>query len=116
MKKTSLARPLAVFLLVLSLSGTLRGQTLFSDNFDTDTSAQWIVFNGSTDGTPDFTVQFAFDYSTNRYVANGLTNFIPAAPNSTGGTTRGLKLTVNKDDNAAAAAISLYPVGMTFSN
>jgi hypothetical protein len=116
MKRISLVRPFGAFLTVLSLSGTLRGQPLFSDNFDTDTSAQWTVFNGSDDGTPDRTVQFAFDYSTTRYVANGLTNFIPPAPNSTGGTTRGVKLTVNKDDNAAAAAISLYPVGMTFSN
>src|SRR6266487_486925 len=116
MKRISLVRAFGAFLTVLPLSATLRGQILFSENFDTDTSARWIWFNGSADGTPDFTVQFAFDYSTNRYVANGLTNFIPPAPNSTGGTTRGVKLTVNKDDNAAAAAISLYPAGMTFSN
>ena len=118
MKKTSLAPPFRGLLLLtaLSLTATLRGQILFSDNFDTDTSAQWTKFNGSADGVPDFTVQFAFDYSTNRYVANGVTNFIPTAPNSIGGTTRGVKLTVNKDDNAATAAVSLYPVGMTFSN
>ena len=118
MKKSFLTRPFAAFVLltVLPLGVTLRGQTLFSESFETDTSAQWTVFNGSADGTPDFTVQFAFDYSTNRYVANGLTNFIPPAPNSTGGTTRGVKLTVNKDDNAATAAVSLYPSGMTFSN
>jgi hypothetical protein len=101
---------------LLSLSGTLRGQTLFSDNFDSDSSAQWSVFNGSANGTPDFTAQFAFDYSTNRYVANGVTNFIPPAPNSINGTRRGLKLTVNKDDTAATAAVSLFPTGMAFSN
>ncbi len=118
MKKTSFAWSFGKLLLlsVLLLSWTLHGQTLFSDSFETDTSSQWSVFNGSADGTPDFTVQFAFDYSTNRYVANGVTNFIPPAPNSTGGTTRGVKLTVNKDDNAATAAVSLYPSGMVFSN
>ena len=116
MKRISIARAFGAFLTVLPLNAPLRGQILFSEDFDTDTRAQWTVFNGSADGTPDFTVQFAFDYSTNRYVANGLTNFIPPAPNSTGATTRGVKLTVNKDDNAAAAAISLYPFGMTFSN
>jgi hypothetical protein len=118
MKNTSLAWPFEALLWVsvLPFSGTLRGQTLFYENFDTDTSAQWTVFNGSANTTPDFTVQFAFDYSTNRYVANGVTNSIPSAPNSTNGTTRGVKLTVNKDDNAATAAVSLYPTGMTFSN
>jgi len=118
MKKDSLPQLFRaiLWLSLLPFTGTLRGQTLFSENFDTNTFAQWIVFNGSGDGTPDFTVQFAFDYSTNRYVANGVTNFIPSAPNSTNGTTRGVKLTVNKDENAATAAVSLYPAGMTFSN
>src|SRR5216117_1315516 len=118
MKKDSLPQLFRaiLWLSLLPFTGTLRGQTLFSENFDANTVAQWIVFNGSGDGTPDFTVQFAFDYSTNRYIANGVTNFIPPAPNSTGGTTRGVKLTVNKDDNAATAAVSLYPSGMTFSN
>ena len=99
-KRISIARAFGAFLTVLPLNAPLRGQILFSEDFDTDTRAQWTVFNGCADGTPDFTVQFAFDYSTNRYVANGLTNFIPPAPNSTGATTRGVKLTVNKDDNA----------------
>src|SRR6266540_4307125 len=118
MKNISLARAFVALLLltVLPPCGRLRGQPLFSETFDTDTSAQWTVFNGSADGTPDFSVQFAFEYSTNRYVANGLTNFIPVAPNTTNGTTRGVKLTVNKDDIAATAAVSIYPNGLTFSN
>src|SRR6185503_8937943 len=118
MKKCSLSWPFGALLLlsVLPFSLTLRGQTLFYETFDTDTSAQWTVFNGSADNTPDFTVQFAFDYSTNRYAANGVTNSIPPAPNSTNGTSRGVKLTVNKDDIAATAAVTLYPTGMTFSN
>src|SRR6185295_10851845 len=84
-------------------------QALFTDTFDVDSSALWSVRDGASDGVSDFSVQFAFDYSTNRYVANGVTNFIPSAPNSTGGTTRGVKLAVNKDDIAATAAVSLYP-------
>jgi hypothetical protein len=58
----------------------------------------------SGDGTLDFSVLFSFDYSTNRYVANGVTNFIPSAPNSTGGTTRGVKVAVNKNDDVAATS------------
>ena len=49
-------------------------------------------------------------------VSNGITNLIPAAPNSAGGITKGVKLTVNNNDaNAAAAAVSLYPKDRTFS-
>jgi hypothetical protein len=90
---------------VLCASGG-RAQILYSDNFDTDTSASWSVFNGERSGPPDFTAQFSFDYSVHG---------IPSAPNSTGGTTRGLKLTINKDDTGAEAAVSLYPLGQTFS-
>src|SRR5213596_1239571 len=84
MKKDSLPQLFRaiLWLSLLPFTGTLRGQTLFSENFDANTFAQWIVFNGSGDGTPDFTVQFAFDYSTNRYVANGVTNLARAGSNS----------------------------------
>jgi hypothetical protein len=89
---------------------------LFQDNFESDTSANWSVFEGSGDATPDFTVQWAFDYSTNRYTSNSVSLNIPAAPNSAG-TTRGVKLTVNKnDDTAAVAAVSIYPKDQYFSN
>jgi hypothetical protein len=91
-------------------------QTLFTDTFEADSSALWVVREGSSDGRPDFTVQFFYDYGTNRYVAGGVTNLIPPAPNSTAGTTRGVKLTVNKDNIPATAAVSLYPAGLSFSN
>jgi len=80
---------------------------LFSDNFDTDTTSQWNVFEGSGTGVPDFTAQFNFDYSTHG---------IPSAPGSVGGTTRGVKLTVNNNDNTPdTSAVSIFPKDQTFS-
>jgi hypothetical protein len=90
-------------------------QTVFSDNFDTNSSGNWDLFQGSANGVSDYTAAWAFDYGTYRYVANGITNFIPPAPNSSG-STRGLKLTVNKNDTTAAlAGVSLYPKNQSFS-
>ena len=85
---------------------------LYSDPFDTDTSAQWTVLEGSENGVPDYTADFAFDYSTLG---------VPAAPHSSGNTTRGLKLTVNKDTlessagTSYAAGVSLYAKDRSFS-
>src|SRR5260370_437509 len=88
----------------------------FSDNFETNSAAKWNLFWGAGNGVSDFTTNWAFDYSATKYVANGVTNFIPTAPNSSG-TTRGLKLTVNKNDaTAATAGVSLYPKNFSFSN
>jgi hypothetical protein len=100
--------------LALLTQGVAQGQTtLFSDSFDTDTSSNWDVFDGSASGTPDYTVLFAFNYSTNRFTRNGVTGTIPPAPNG-GGT--GVKMWVNKNDaTAEIAAVSLYPKGKTFS-
>ena len=80
---------------------------LFSDDFDTDTVAQWDVFNGSNSGVPDFTAEFHYDYSVLG---------IPPAPNATGGTTRGVKFTVNKNDDVPdTAGVCAYPKGRSFS-
>src|SRR5438105_389718 len=93
---------------------SLRSQTLFSDDFQNDTSASWSIFAISANGTSnDYTAQFAFDYSTQAYRYNGVTNHVLPAPNS-GGTSKGLKLTVNKNGSASLAAVSLYPVGQSF--
>src|SRR5688500_18757100 len=54
----------------------------FSDDFDADHAADWVVNEGPTDNHADF----FFDYSTVG---------IPPAPHSVGGTTRGLKLQTN---------------------
>ncbi|HEV2294336.1 MAG TPA: PEP-CTERM sorting domain-containing protein [Tepidisphaeraceae bacterium] len=70
----------------------------YSDNFDTNTSANYTV-----NANPDTTVDWAWDYSTMG---------IPSAPNSVGGTTKGVKFTANNGDaTAAAAAISISPTG-----
>jgi spore germination protein YaaH len=72
--------------------------TVFADAFDDAQAAgRWSLFASSADHTADFD----FDYATLG---------IPSAPNSTGGTTRGLKLTVNNNDAVAGTeAVSLYP-------
>jgi hypothetical protein len=81
---------------------------LFSDNFETDTSADWIVRFGANNGIYDATNAFAYDY-----VAAG----IPLAPRSGAGTGKGLFVAVNKYNATAlgSAGINLYPSGKTFS-
>jgi hypothetical protein len=83
---------------------------LYSDNFNTDSSADWIIKVGSnTPEDTDYAALFAYDYT---YFPWGA---IPPAPRSTGDTL-GLFLQVNKfDGNAAAAALNLYPKNKTFS-
>ena len=79
---------------------------LWSDNLQTDTSANYILQFGSEDGLSDYTTTFAFDYSNYS---------VPAAPHS-GSDTHGLLLNVNKTDSSAAAAgLNLYPAGQSFS-
>jgi hypothetical protein len=80
---------------------------LFSDNFNTDSSANWNLFFADTNTPPifDYSAFFAFDYS-----GQG----IPPAPHGNGDTL-GLFLTVNKDATPTAAALNLYPIGQNFS-
>jgi hypothetical protein len=77
---------------------------LFSDNFDTDTGAAWTELFGATNGVLDRAVAWSYDYSLLG---------VPPAPRS-GGTTRGLYVTVNKDPNPVAAGINFYPNGQSF--
>jgi len=116
--RQGLARALQAVILAgaaLLISSSSPAQpVLFSDSFDTDTSANWTVTNGSGNGTPDFSVFFNFNYQTNKFVRNGVTNTIPAAPNGGG---NGVKMYVNKNDAVAdIAAVSLYPTSKVFSN
>ena len=76
--------------------------TVWSDDFDSDTSAAWTLVAG---GTGD-QAAFNFDYSTAS---------IPSAPNSVGGTTLGLKLEANTTAGSpAATGICAYPTGQVF--
>ena len=90
---------------------------LFADNFSTDTSTNWNIFSGQSSGPADYTVDFAFDYGATPYTFNSVTALIPPAPNSTDGSTRGMRLTVNNNDaTAATAAVNLYPKNFSVSN
>lgn len=93
-------------LAALSLTGALTGavaQQLFSDNFDTDTSANWSIYTSQADTA----VVFAYDYS-----ADG----IPAAPNSSG-TTLGVKFTANMvaGQSPESAGLNIVPKGQNFT-
>jgi hypothetical protein len=80
---------------------------LFTADFETDTTANWTVNNN---GVGTNAANFFFDYS-------GVG--IPSAPNSAGGTTRGLKLGANLDPATAPATgipgISVSPTGQSFT-
>lgn len=79
---------------------------LFSDNFETDTSANWIKQSGAANGVADDVVNFNYDYSSKG---------IPAAPG--GSTTLGLRVSANKQDTVlSAAGVNLYPSGVSVSN
>ncbi|MBL9169320.1 MAG: hypothetical protein JNN07_16390 [Verrucomicrobiales bacterium] len=81
--------------------------TVFQDDFEADSSAAWLVFDGAETGPSDFEARFNFDYSTQG---------IPPAPHSSGGSTRGLRLTVNKaDDIQDRAAVTVFPKDKSFS-
>ncbi len=89
---------------------------LFQDNFETNSSSKWNTFWGSGDGAADHSVNFHFDYGTNTYLFNGKTFAIPPAPNSTNGSTLGLKISVNDNDaNGWIAGVNVYPKDKVFS-
>jgi GH25 family lysozyme M1 (1,4-beta-N-acetylmuramidase) len=74
---------------------------VFSDNFDTNSAANWILNQSSAGNTR---VSFAYNYA-----GYG----IPLAPNSAVGTTNGLKMEANFA-NLGVAALSLSPIGQSF--
>lgn len=77
---------------------------LFSENFDTDSTANWTVFEASNNGIPDYTADFNFPYTSFN---------IPPAPQGGG---NGLFLTANKDGTASSAAVNVYrTAAQTFS-
>jgi hypothetical protein len=91
---------IAAAVAVLSLHAAAPAQVIFSDNFDVDTSANWNT-NISTNNPTGSKATYAFDYSTVG---------IPSAPNSVGGTTRGLKLEANTITTAGVVSgLSVSP-------
>ena len=89
---------------------------LFADDLDLSTSAQWAVSWGASDGVPDYTVDWAYDYGTIPYTWNGVTSLIPPAPHSPDASTRAVRLTVNNNDaTGATAAVNLYPLEHSFN-
>lgn len=94
--------------------GTLRDDenfsacVLYTEDFDLDHSANWTTRSAATNGVLDTTVSWSYDYGT--------LLGIPAAPHSSGGTTRGLYVTVNKADLIpVTAAVNFYPNNQQFS-
>ena len=75
---------------------------VFADNFDVNSSANWSLNQSSTTNSR---VAFAYDY-------HGYG--IPSAPNSVGGTTKGVKFEVNYT-GAGVAALNISPVGQAFA-
>jgi hypothetical protein len=99
-------RPVSALVLALLAALVARGQAVpFTDDFDAgDSAPNWSVLSHAGDCTADF----ACDYSTHG---------IPAAPHSSGGTTVGLRLTVNNnDENPAQDAVSVFPVGVELAH
>ena len=86
---------------VMSLTVYPPQTTVFLDTFDTNTATQWQLNKSSSDTR----VIFNYDYS-----AMG----IPAAPHSTGGTTRGLRMGANLTAGMVAA-VSLSPTNRSFA-
>jgi len=86
---------------VLEVGLTPVWQGVFADAFDANTATSWTTNRSSTD------TRVTFNYN---YAPDG----IPSAPNSTGGTTRGVKFEANLT-LTNAAAINISPVGQNFS-
>src|SRR5436190_2651869 len=74
---------------------------VFTDDFDSNSSANWTLNQSSLTNTR---AAFAYDYSSYG---------IPSAPNSVGGTTKGVKFEANYT-GAGVAALSISPIGQKF--
>ncbi len=102
--KTNMRLPLIIGLGLALSGGSALAQTLFTESFDVDPTANWTV---NTVG-PGNDANFFFDYSTIG---------IPSAPNSTGGTTLGLRLRAHQFGSTAVfpSGLSVSPTGKSFS-
>ncbi len=82
----------------------------FFEDFDTDTSANWIKLTSNDPANHE--ASFSFEYFADRGATPGFR--IPSAPGSTGGTTKGLRLRTNTF-LGAISGISASPVGQAFT-
>lgn len=92
--------PLTAFAVAVSTTSSLSGASLYTQNFNTNDTANWTV---NDSGLSDIGVDFFYDYS-----AIG----VPAAPNGSG--TRGLKMTAN-NSGGVFSGFSVSPTGQSFS-
>ncbi|HVM51319.1 MAG TPA: hypothetical protein VMU04_25035 [Candidatus Acidoferrum sp.] len=94
---------------------------IWSDSLSTDTSANWTYYFGTTNGAAlDYTINVEPDFSSLPQIGSWPFDYgylgIPSAPHTTDGSTKGLYLTVNKNDTQpAAGALNFYPTGQRFS-
>jgi hypothetical protein len=95
------ATALAAIAVAATYGASAMAAPLYSNDFDTDTTASWTV-NG---GPSDEAANFYYDYNTAG---------IPSAPHSTGGTTRGLNLQANQS-GGIFSGFSVSPTGQNFS-
>lgn len=92
----------SVLFLAAAASASIGSEViLFSDDFDVDSSADWNINASSSDTS----AIFAFDYSSIG---------VPPSPNG-GGTTLGLRMAANIDSPDSSEALTLSPVGESFS-
>jgi hypothetical protein len=93
--------------IALFATASSHGAPVYSENFEVNPTANWTVNNN---GLGTNAADFFFNYSTLG---------IPSAPNSTGGTTRGLKIGANLSSATAPATgipgISASPTGRSFT-
>lgn len=113
----------SVAMLTVKDGPLLCGRIVFSDNFDS-IGPDFVSASGTNndyringlipdtlDHPEDFQLIFGFDYG-----AVASPTIIPSAPNSTGGTTKGLYLTANKNaPSSVRAGVNIYPVDQSFS-
>ena len=87
----------SIALISIALASITPAQELFSDDFNSDSSADYTLNTSSNDTK----IEFGFDYSTLG---------IPVAPNTTDASTLGLKLAGNLVDPGEAEAVTLATI------
>lgn len=102
-KVASLALSVAGLIAISPVAlGQITAYTLYNENFDVNHAANWTA--NAASGNHD--ANFFFDYSTAG---------IPSAPNSTGGSTLGMRLRANFATTGVFGGISVSPNGQSFT-